>query len=284
MKNILLLVAFILATTANAQINFGEKPDMQKKVEPITYDGRHNIVDQKNNGSYNLKHLIGQDVTYIGMNDKVKFVVPNPTAEEYDWKYKEIDSAPLKYKTFRIVDEGFGWICLFETGKTDSIFARGYDDELNTNFIVQKHYDLAKTIIGKTYRNTGLSRRLDFWRDYKTRKVYSGSHNNAIGRNEDLKCIDVFVDTVHYNTAMDPGNEDWTDNVETISGSRLCFVFESAQHGKIFCPVEESEILDPEHAQDWLNLGPVLTPKKAQTATPKRTTATRKPIRRGSRR
>lgn len=279
MKKILLLTALAIATTAKAQINFGDAPEIKKEVQTITYDGKHNIVNQKNNGDYNLKHLIGQDVTYIGMNDKVSFVVPDPASENEDWKYKEIDSSPLKYKTFRIVDEGMGWLCLFEKGKTDSIFAQGYQDGLNTNFIVQKHYDLAKTCIGNTYRNTGVSHRLDFWRDYKTRKVYSANHNNDIGRNEDLKCIDVFVDTLHYNTSMEPGNDDWTDNVGTVSGSRLCFVFESAQHGKIFCPVEESEILDPDKADNWLNLGPVLTPKKTQVATPKKTTITRKPTR-----
>lgn len=96
-------------------------------------------------------------------------------------------------------------------------------------------------------------------------------------RGEDLKCIDVFVDTVHYDTSMTPGNEDWADNVATVSGCRLCLLFDTPDYGKIFCPVKESEVLDPEHAQNWLNMGPVLTIKKAQAAAPKKSTTTRKP-------
>ena len=170
----------------------------------------------------------------------------------------------MKLKSFRVVDGGLDVLCLFELGKTDSIFASG---DLNTNFIVQKHYDLAKsTCVGKTYSATGISRRLDFFRDYVTRKPHNASHNNDIPRTEDLKCIDVFVDTVHYDTSMTLENEDWTDNVGTVAGSRLCLLFETPHYGKIFCPVEESEVLDPEHAGNWLNLGPVLTLKAASSS------------------
>lgn len=149
-------------------------------------------------------------------------------------------------------------------GCSDSIFANQKDIyDFNTNFIVQKHYDLAKsTCVGKVYRATGVSHRLDFFRDYKTRKAYSVSNDMSIPSTEDLKCIDVFVDTVHYDTSMTPENKDWTDNVGTVLGSRLCLLFETQHYGKIFCPVEESEVLDPENADNWLNRGPVLTLKK----------------------
>ena len=76
----------------------------------------------------------------------------------------------------------------------------------------------------------------------------------------------MFVDTVHYDTSMTLENEDWTDNVGTVSGCRLCLLFETPHYGKIFCPVEESEVLDPEHADNWLNLGPVLTLKSSTTS------------------
>lgn len=268
MKKLLLLAAAAIAIHANAQINFGEAPQIKKEVKPVVYDGKHNIDLQKNNGEYNLAHLIGQTVTYLGINDKTEFYTNDHAAansEESYWPYKDLEASSLKLKSFRVVDAGLDVLCLFEPGKTDSIFASG---DLNTNFIVQKHYDLAKsTCVGKTYRATGLSRRLDFFRDYVTRKPHNSSHNNNIPRTEDLKCIDVFVDTVHYNTSMTLENEDWTDNVGTVSGSRLCLLFETPHYGKIFCPVEESEVLDPEHADNWLNLGPVLTLKTSTTST-----------------
>jgi hypothetical protein len=268
MKKLLLFAAAAIAIHANAQINFGEAPQIKKEVKPVVYDGKHNIDLQKNNGEYNLAHLIGQTVTYLGINDKTEFYTNDHAAansEESYWPYKDLEASSLKLKSFRVVDAGLDVLCLFEPGKTDSIFASG---DLNTNFIVQKHYDLAKsTCVGKTYRATGLSRRLDFFRDYVTRKPHNSSHNNNIPRTEDLKCIDVFVDTVHYNTSMTLENEDWTDNVGTVSGSRLCLLFETPHYGKIFCPVEESEVLDPEHADNWLNLGPVLTLKASTTST-----------------
>ena len=267
MKKLLLLAAAAIAIHANAQINFGDVPQIKKEVKPVVYDGKHNIDLQSNNGDYNLTHLIGQTVTYLGINDKTEFYTNDHAAansEESYWPYKDLEASSMKLKSFRIVDAGLDVLCLFEPGKTDSIFASG---DLNTNFIVQKHYDLAKsTCVGKTYRATGLSRRLDFFRDYVTRKPHNSSHNNNIPRTEDLKCIDVFVDTVHYDTSMTPENEDWTDNVGTVSGSRLCLLFETPHYGKIFCPVEESEVLDPEHADNWLNLGPVLTLKAVSTS------------------
>lgn len=268
MKKLLLFAAAAIAIHANAQINFGEAPQVKKEVKPVVYDGKHNIDLQKNNGEYNLAHLIGQTVTYLGINDKTEFYTNDHAAansEESYWPYKDLEASSLKLKSFRIVDAGLDALCLFEPGKTDSIFASG---DLNTNFIVQKHYDLAKsTCVGKTYRATGISCRLDFFRDYVTRKPHNASHNNDIPRTEDLKCIDVFVDTVHYDTSMTLENEDWTDNVGTVSGSRLCLLFEAPHYGKIFCPVEESEVLDPEHAGNWLNLGPVLTLKAASSST-----------------
>ena len=266
MKKLLLFAAAAIAIHANAQINFGEAPQVKKEVKPVVYDGKHNIDLQKNNGEYNLAHLIGQTVTYLGINDKTEFYTNDLSAnsEESYWSYKGLESSTMKLKSFRVVDAGLDVLCLFEPGKTDSIFASG---DLNTNFIVQKHYDLAKsTCVGKTYRATGLSRRLDFFRDYVTRKPHNASHNNDIPRTEDLKCIVVFVDTVHYDTSMTLENEDWTDNVGTVAGSRLCLLFETPHYGKIFCPVEESEVLDPEHAGNWLNLGPVLTLKAASTS------------------
>ena len=268
MKKLLLFAAAAIAIHANAQINFGDAPQIKKEVKPVVYDGKHNIDLQKNNGEYNLAHLIGQTVTYLGINDKTEFYTNDQAAansEESYWPYKDLEASIMKLKSFRVVDAGLDALCLFELGKTDSIFASG---DLNTNFIVQKHYDLAKsTCVGKTYRATGLSRRLDFFRDYVTRKPHNASHNNNIPRTEDLKCIDVFVDTVHYDTSMTLENEDWTDNVGTVSGSRLCLLFETPHYGKIFCPVEESEVLDPEHADNWLNLGPVLTLKTSTTST-----------------
>lgn len=281
MKQIILLAALALSSvTASAQINFGEAPEMERTVNQITYDGKHNIELQDNGESgFNLRHLIGQEVTYIAISDKTMFNVPDPNSENESWKYKSIDPTPLKYKKFRVVDAADMWICLMEPGKSDSIFAN-YD--LNTNFIVQKHYDLAKsTCVGKTYRNTGASRRLDFFRDYKTRKVYGSSNDNSIPPREDLNCIDVFVDTVHYSTSMTPGNTDWADNVATVEGSRLCLLFETPHYGKIFCPVEESEVLDPEHADNWLNMGPVLTLKKNNNSrTTKKNKQTRRRVRR----
>lgn len=267
MKKVLLFAAAAIAIHANAQINFGEAPQIKKEVKPVVYDGKHNIDLQNNNGEYNLAHLIGEDVTYLGINDKTEFYTNDLSAnsEESYWPYKDLEASTMKLKSFRVVDGGLDVLCLFEPGKTDSIFASG---DLNTNFIVQKHYDLAKsTCVGKTYRATGISRRLDFFRDYVTRKPHNASHNNDIPRTEDLKCIDVFVDTVHYDTSMTLENEDWTDNVGTVSGSRLCLLFEAPHYGKIFCPVEESEVLDPEHAGNWLNLGPVLTLKAASSST-----------------
>lgn len=268
MKKFLLLAAAAIAIHANAQINFGDAPQIKKEVKPVVYDGKHNIEDQNNNGEYNLAHLIGQTVTYLGINDKTEFYTNNMAAsnsEESYWPYKNLEASSMKLKSFHVVGIKFNDLCFFESGKTDSIFASG---DLNTNFIVQKHYDLAKsTCVGKTYRATGLSRRLDFFRDYVTRKPYNTSHSNDIPRTEDLKCIDVFVDTVHYDTSMTPENENWTDNVGTVSGSRLCLLFETPHYGKIFCPVEESEVLDPEHADNWLNLGPVLTLKTSTTLT-----------------
>ncbi|GJG31241.1 hypothetical protein PRBRB14_21200 [Hallella multisaccharivorax DSM 17128] len=266
MKKVLLFAAAAIAMHANAQINFGEAPQIKKEVKPAVYDGKHNIDLQNDNGEYNLAHLIGENVTYLGINDKTEFYTNDLSAnsEESYWPYKDLDASTMKLKSFRVVDAGLDVLCLFEPGKTDSIFASG---DLNTNFIVQKHYDLAKsTCVGKTYRATGLSRRLDFFRDYVTRKPHNASHNNDIPRTEDLKCIDVFVDTVHYDTSMTLENEDWTDNVGTVAGSRLCLLFETPHYGKIFCPVEESEVLDPEHAGNWLNLGPVLTLKAASTS------------------
>jgi hypothetical protein len=267
MKKVLLFAAAAIAIHANAQINFGEAPQIKKEVKSVVYDGNHNIELQNNNGEYNLAHLIGENVTYLGINDKTEFYTNDQSAnsEESYWPYKDLEASTMKLKSFRVVDAGLDVLCLFEPGKTDSIFASG---DLNTNFIVQKHYDLAKsTCVGKTYRATGLSRRLDFFRDYVTRKPHNASHNNDISRTEDLKCIDVFVDTVHYDTSMTLENEDWTDNVGTVSGSRLCLLFETPHYGKIFCPVEESEVLDPEHADNWLNLGPVLTLKTSTTST-----------------
>lgn len=267
MKKVLLFAAAAIAIHANAQINFGEAPQIKKEVKSVVYDGNHNIELQNNNGEYNLAHLIGENVTYLGINDKTEFYTNDQSAnsEESYWPYKDLEASTMKLKSFRVVDAGLDVLCLFEPGKTDSIFASG---DLNTNFIVQKHYDLAKsTCVGKTYRATGLSRRLDFFRDYVTRKPHNASHNNDIPRTEDLKCIDVFVDTVHYDTSMTLENEDWTDNVGTVSGSRLCLLFETPHYGKIFCPVEESEVLDPEHADNWLNLGPVLTLKTSTTST-----------------
>lgn len=266
MKKVLLFAAAAIAIHANAQINFGEAPQIKKEVKPIVYDGKHNIDLQNSNGEYNLAHLIGENVTYLGINDKTEFYTNDLSAnsEESYWPYKDLEASTMKLKSFRVVDAGLDVLCLFESEKTDSIFASG---DLNTNFIVQKHYDLAKsTCVGKTYRATGLSRRLDFFRDYITRKPHNASHNNNIPRTEDLKCIDVFVDTVHYDTSMTLENEDWTDNVGTVSGSRLCLLFETPHYGKIFCPVEESEVLDPEYADNWLNLGPVLTLKAASTS------------------
>lgn len=266
MKKVLLFAAAAIAIHANAQINFGEAPQIKKEVKPVVYDGKHNIDLQNNNGEYNLAHLIGEDVTYLGINDKTEFYINDLSAnsEESYWPYKGLEASTMKLKSFRVVDAGLDALCLFEPGKTDSIFASG---DLNTNFIVQKHYDLAKsTCVGKTYRATGLSRRLDFFRDYVTRKPHNASHNNDIPRTEDLKCIDVFVDTVHYDTSMTLENEDWTDNVGTVAGSRLFLLFETPHYGKIFCPVEESEVLDPEHADNWLNLGPVLTLKATSTS------------------
>ena len=266
MKKVLLFAAAAIAIHANAQINFGEAPQIKKEVKPVVYDGKHNIDLQNNNGEYNLAHLIGENVTYLGINDKTEFYTNDLSAnsEESYWPYKDLEASTMKLKSFRVVDAGLDVLCLFEPGKTDSIFASG---DLNTNFIVQKHYDLAKNIcVGKTYRATGVSRRLDFFRDYITRKPHNASHNNDIPRTEDLKCIDVFVDTVHYDTSMTLENEDWTDNVGTVAGSRLCLLFETPNYGKIFCPVEESEVLDPEHAGNWLNLGPVLTLKAASSS------------------
>lgn len=266
MKKVLLFAAAAIAIHANAQINFGEAPQIKKEVKPVVYDGKHNIDLQNNDGEYNLAHLIGENVTYLGINDKTEFYTNDLSAnsEESYWPYKDLEASTMKLKSFRVVDAGLDVLCLFEPGKTDSIFASG---DLNTNFIVQKHYDLAKsTCVGKTYRATGLSRRLDFFRDYVTRKPHNASRNNDIPRTEDLKCIDVFVDTVHYDTSMTLENEDWTDNVGTVSGSRLCLLFETPHYGKIFCPVEESEVLDPEHADNWLNLGPVLTLKIASSS------------------
>jgi hypothetical protein len=266
MKKVLLFAAAAIAIHANAQINFGEAPQIKKEVKSVVYDGNHNIELQNNNGEYNLAHLIGENVTYLGINDKTEFYTNDQSAnsEESYWPYKDLEASTMKLKSFRVVDAGLDVLCLFEPGKTDSIFASG---DLNTNFIVQKHYDLAKsTCVGKTYRATGLSRRLDFFRDYVTRKPHNASHNNDIPRTEDLKCIDVFVDTVHYDTSMTLENEDWTDNVGTVAGSRLCLLFETPHYGKIFCPVEESEVLDPEHAGNWLNLGPVLTLKAASSS------------------
>ena len=266
MKKVFLFAAAAIAIHANAQINFGEAPQIKKEVKSVVYDGNHNIELQNNNGEYNLAHLIGENVTYLGINDKTEFYTNDQSAnsEESYWPYKDLEASTMKLKSFRVVDAGLDVLCLFEPGKTDSIFASG---DLNTNFIVQKHYDLAKsTCVGKTYRATGLSRRLDFFRDYVTRKPHNASHNNDIPRTEDLKCIDVFVDTVHYDTSMTLENEDWTDNVGTVAGSRLCLLFETPHYGKIFCPVEESEVLDPEHAGNWLNLGPVLTLKAASSS------------------
>ena len=266
MKKVFLFAAAAIAIHANAQINFGEAPQIKKEVKSVVYDGNRNIELQNNNGEYNLAHLIGENVTYLGINDKTEFYTNDQSAnsEESYWPYKDLEASTMKLKSFRVVDAGLDVLCLFEPGKTDSIFASG---DLNTNFIVQKHYDLAKsTCVGKTYRATGLSRRLDFFRDYVTRKPHNASHNNDIPRTEDLKCIDVFVDTVHYDTSMTLENEDWTDNVGTVAGSRLCLLFETPHYGKIFCPVEESEVLDPEHAGNWLNLGPVLTLKAASSS------------------
>jgi hypothetical protein len=189
------------------------------------------------------------------------------------YDYTEIDATPYKYKTFLIVDYGFSTLGLLVPNTQDTIYA--YDD-LNTNFIMQKHYDLArKTCIGKTYRNTGESSRLGFWRDYKTRKPLEG----VLSRTEDLKCIDVFVDTVHYKVDLQSDDsKDWTKNIATLSGSRLCLLFETAKYGKIFCPVEESEVLHPDNIGNYLNMGQVLTLKKnsAVKRPQKRSTATRK--------
>ena len=73
MKKVLLFAAAAIAIHANAQINFGEAPQIKKEVKPIVYDGKHNIDLQNNNGEYNLSHLIGQNVTYLGINDKTEF-------------------------------------------------------------------------------------------------------------------------------------------------------------------------------------------------------------------
>lgn len=58
----------------------------------------------------NYKHLIGEEVTYIGLNNNVTFNVPDPNSDNEYWKYKEIDSTPLKYKKFKVVDAASGWI------------------------------------------------------------------------------------------------------------------------------------------------------------------------------
>lgn len=265
MRKALLVATVFFSITASAQINFGEQPDIKNSDNAIVYDGKHNIEIQNNNGKFNLKHLIGQEVTYLGLNDKVVFYVPDLTSEYENFKYKEIDPTFLRLKSFRIVDaseDWANWLCLFEKGHNDSIFANGVAEYLNTNFIIQKHYDLVKkTCIGKVYRETGVTRRIDFWRDYKTRKVHSSSYDNEIKNGTDLNCIDVFVDTVHYNVEMTPGNEDFADNLGTTSGSRLCLLFKTDNYGDIFCPVEEAEVLDPENAKNLFNRGPVLTVK-----------------------
>lgn len=263
MKFVLLLTTLAFSiTTSSAQINFGEKPDLQKGNKAIVYDGKHNIELQDNNGKYNLKHLIGQVVTYLGINDRLGFYVPDPDSDSESWKYEQIDPTPLRYKSFHIVDASSDWLCLIEENGKDSIFANGLDSDLSANFIVQKHYELVKSsCVGKVYRMTGASRRTDFLRDYITRKVHSVTHGNDIKKSTDLKCIDVFVDTVHYNLEMSPDNEDFFDNLDTSSGSRLCLLFETENDGRIFCPVEESEVMDPARAKNWLNMGPVLTLK-----------------------
>lgn len=258
MRKILLLSTLVLTTAVHAQINFGAAPEVQEEKVPV-YDGKHNIVSLPYQGEYRYVHLIGESVTYLGMNDEVNFVTNDSTPVNPEWPYKFIDSTPYKFKSFRIVDAGKDYICFFDQGSKDSIFVSG---DLNTNFIVQKHYDLAKrTCVGKTYRETGASRRLGFFRDYNTRRPFSAADDNSIPSSEDLKCIDVFVDTVHYDTSMSDDNKYWAENVETISGSRLCLLFETPHYGKIFCPVEEAEVLDPKNARNWMNMGPVLTEK-----------------------
>ncbi len=262
MKTVIMLAALTFSVATSAQINLGEKPEIRQEVASAGYDGKHNIEIQNNNGEYNLKHLIGQEVTYIGVNDKLTFNIPDPDSNNDSWKYKTIDASALRLKTFRIVDVSNDGLCLVEKNRADSIFANGNDNDLSANFIVQKHYDLVKnTCVGKIFLETGASRRADFWRDYKTRKVYSAFHQNSIEKGTELKCIDVFVDTVRYDLEMTPGNEDFTDNIATASGSRLCLVFETDKYGKIFCPVEDTEVMDPERAQNWLFMGPVLTLK-----------------------
>ena len=82
MKKLLLLAAAAIAIHANAQINFGDAPQIKKEVKPVVYDGKHNIDLQNNNGDYNLAHLIGQTVTYLGINDKTEFYTNDPSSRK----------------------------------------------------------------------------------------------------------------------------------------------------------------------------------------------------------
>lgn len=88
MRKALLVATVFFSITASAQINFGEQPDIKNSDNAIVYDGKHNIEIQNNNGKFNLKHLIGQEVTYLGLNDKVVFYVPDLTSEYENFKYK----------------------------------------------------------------------------------------------------------------------------------------------------------------------------------------------------
>lgn len=252
------------ATALHAQINLGAKPSISNATKRVSYDGTHNIRLELNDGSLNLKHLIGQDVIYIGINDRIEFNKPDPNAT-YSSKYKGIKVTPLKYSTLHVVDAGFDWLCLFEQGKTDSIFASGEEGALNCNLIVQKFYDKAKSCIGKTYRYTGHSDRIDLFRNYNTRRVYFPNSKNRISSSEDLKCIDVFVDTVHYDRIMyDNLNERVGDNL-TNTTCRLCILFDTSKYGKIFSPVEESEVLCQESPK-FISFGPALSLKKVQSS------------------
>ncbi|EGN56844.1 hypothetical protein PRBRB14_12630 [Hallella multisaccharivorax DSM 17128] len=128
MKKVLLFAAAAIAIHANAQIDFGDTPQIKKETKPIVYDAKHNIDLQNNNGDYNLAHLVGQTVTYLGINDKTDFYTNDPAAtnsEESYWPYKDLQASTMKLKSFRVVDAGLDVFCLFESGKTDSIFASG---------------------------------------------------------------------------------------------------------------------------------------------------------------